>query len=72
MNKTIFYTWFVLYINHIYTFVFALFYIVGNETILYHFYSTNVSFVSKQRYKSSPLSPEKMLGSTLVHFIIKI
>lgn len=43
------------------------FFCVGNERGLYHIYSTNISEVLKQRYQRSPLCPEKMLGSTLVH-----
>lgn len=70
-NGTIFYTWF-FFIHKSYVHVFSLPFFVGNESGLYHIYSTNISKVLKQRYKHSPLCPEKMLGSTLVHFFIKI
>lgn len=73
IKQNIFTIDFFFYINHIYIFVFRPFFTwLGMKRLCTTVYSTDISFVSKQRYKSFPLSPEKMWGFTRVHFIVKI
>lgn len=75
-----FYIGFVLYINHMYTFVFALcflpLFLYFTRVGLKQFCTTVIVQTLSKLFKSGGikalLCPEKTLGSTLVHFIIKI